>query len=368
MSSTTCQSDVAAQSLFDSLVAPGEFDVPSIDLSGAEFDIPDNSGNDIFDQISKLTEGDLTERTVGGAGMFDGLMESVKAHLHEEFSSNRLTNAQYVEAYVALTGAAMSNAVQFLLSKDQAFFQAALAQQQAQIAAVQTVNARVDLVRAKSEAIAAQADAKTRAAQYAHTMIMVASEDAKRCLTEKQSAQVGYETDNILPAQLAGIQEGTSKTTAEKNQILYQTSTLLPAQHDNIVAEKNVRVYTHDNVLPAQVANTTEDTEGKDYTNTFILPAQLDSIREQTEAHRAKTMDTRTDGSTTIAGSIGKQKALHDQQIKSYQDDAKWKVAKGILDTWITQKSLDDGLVAPTSLQDGSINSAMSGIRTSVGL
>jgi hypothetical protein len=49
---------------------------------------------------------------------------------------------------------------------------------------------------------------------------------------------------------------------------------------------------------------------------------------------------SRTDGAL-IVGSIGKQKALYDQQITSYKRDAEHKATKLFTDTWITQKTLD---------------------------
>lgn len=346
MSAVNCESDVVAQHLYDGLVSAGEFDVPTVNLSDPQFANPDFTGNDLIAQLSRLTEADLTSRSPEGSGLFDGLMESIKAHLNEEHTSNRITSKEYADTYVALTSAALGNAVQFLLSRDQAYYQSVLVQKQAEVAAIQAVTARVELEKAKAELISVQADAKTRAAQYVHTMIMAAGEDAKRCLTEKQS----------------------SVAQAQYDQTLYETAQILPANLANINADTNTKVYTHDNLMPAQLAGITADTAAKTYTNSFILPEQLENLREQVEAQRAKTLDTRTDGITAVAGSIGKQKELHQQQIDSYKRDAEWKVAKGILDTWITQKSLDEGLVAPTALNDGNINSIMSAIRTNLSI
>lgn len=67
--------------------------------------------------------------------------------------------------------------------------------------------------------------------------------------------------------------------------------------------------------------------------------AQYALVKENYESVRAQTLDTRTDG-TTVVGSIGKQKALYDQQITSYQRDAEVKAAKIFSDAWITQKRL----------------------------
>lgn len=86
-------------------------------------------------------------------------------------------------------------------------------------------------------------------------------------------------------------------------------------------------------------------------------------LKEQTEVQRAQTLNERTDGATVV-GAIGKQKDLYTQQITSYQRDAEVKAAKMFIDSWITQKTLDEGLTAPTSLQNASIDVIMAKIKT----
>jgi hypothetical protein len=110
-----------------------------------------------------------------------------------------------------------------------------------------------------------------------------------------------------------------------------------------------------------------EDIRSKAYNVDFVLPIQLDLVKEQREAERAKTLDTRTDN-TVVVGSIGKQKDLYTQQIDSFVKDAKYKAAKMYLDGWITQKTLDEGLFAPNELQNTTVDSVLSNIRTANGL
>lgn len=95
-----------------------------------------------------------------------------------------------------------------------------------------------------------------------------------------------------------------------------------------------------------------------------MLPAQLNLVNEQREAARAQTLDTRSDGVTTIVGVLGKQKDLYSQQITSYKRDAEVKVAKLFTDSWITQKTIDEGLLAP----DGFINASLDEILTTLKL
>jgi hypothetical protein len=90
--------------------------------------------------------------------------------------------------------------------------------------------------------------------------------------------------------------------------------------------------------------------------------AQYAMVKENYESTRAQTLDARSDGES-VTGSIGKQKALYDQQITSYQRDAEVKAAKIFSDAWITQKTIDEGLTAPTALQNASVDRILTVIK-----
>jgi hypothetical protein len=272
-----------------------------------------------------------------------------------------------------------------------------LVQKQAQLAEIEAVRGRVNLEAEKARLQRERMDANTSAANYALAKLRLATEDASTCHVKAQTAQTEYQTGNLLPAQLGQLQKQTevadyelvnilpkealriqsqvdtaaadiSRITAQKDQTLYETSALLPAQRLNVEADTNVKNYQLTAMLPAQTLGIEKDTEMKNYQLTQLLPSQKANVDEQMEANRAKTMDTRSDGVTSVVGSIGKQKDLHQQQITSYQHDSMNKVVKMLTDTWITQKSLDEGLTPPTSFDDTSINSAYTALRTSVGL
>lgn len=110
------------------------------------------------------------------------------------------------------------------------------------------------------------------------------------------------------------------------------------------------------------------DNRTKEFTVTQLLPTQKELLQEQVEGARAQTLDTRTDGTTVVVGLIGKQKDLYTQQITSYQRDAEVKAAKMFIDSWVTQKTIDEGLLAPTALQNASVDTVMQRIKTNNGL
>jgi hypothetical protein len=389
--------DNMANDLFANLTEGKDFTLPALDLSDVSFVTPVSTDNPVYADVTPLNEGSLTSREVGGTGLFDGIMKAVSAHVQEEYDDGRITGKEYSNAYVALTQAALATSVQFLLGKEQAYWSAMLAQKQSQAAEIEVVNTRLSLEASKAATIKQRADAENSAAIYALTKLQLAVEESKHGLTQAQTTQTEYETTTLLPANLGFTQAQTSKidyevtyvlpkevdrivnqiaigtaqeghTVAQKDQVLYTTASLLPSQKLVTDAEKAIKDYQLATFLPAQVAGITVETAGKTYTNDNILPAQRDLALENVETARAKTMDTRTDGVTSIEGSIGKSKDLQQQQIESYQHDAEAKVAKMLLDTWVTQKSIDEGLVPPTSLSDADINTVLTSIRTNLSL
>jgi len=123
------------------------------------------------------------------------------------------------------------------------------------------------------------------------------------------------------------------------------------------------QVYWGSLTAEAQIANLELQGDGLTLTNTTVIPQQVALLEEQTEVQRAQTLNTRTDGVTTIVGAVGKQKDLYTQQIASYQRDAETKVAKIFADAWITQKTIDEGLLAPTQFGNTDINEVLVAIR-----
>lgn len=100
------------------------------------------------------------------------------------------------------------------------------------------------------------------------------------------------------------------------------------------------------------------------YQATDILPTQKTLLSEQMESARAQTMDTRSDGSTMVEGSVGKQKDLYDQQIDSYQKDSRYKIGKMLVDSWVAQKTLDEDLTAPNAMTNSSLETVITSLKS----
>lgn len=218
----------------------------SVDLSQF-YDYLNGTDSPLLRKPCGVDNSDLTERKVDGCGTFDILMSSVYAHLRTEFDKNRITGAEYTKAYIALTESVISNSVQFLLQKENAYWQA--------------VAGQLEVVK-------------------------------------------------------------TAKAIEEIEQ--------------NII-------------------NKTKEA--------LVLDEQRKLVKEQMESQLAQTLDVRTD-SAAVSGLIKTQKDLYKQQIDSYKRDAETKVGKLLIDTWTTQKTVDEGLTAPTQVSNANLDTLITALRT----
>lgn len=410
----SCGGSDEAEAVFDRLVEDGDFDFPDIDFDSSDFQIPPTAGNPLYENINPIDLTQLTTRVVGGPGVFDALMDAMSAHLKSQYEQDRITGREYADVYTAAIQGAMSQAVQFLMGKDNAYWQAVMTQAQAQTAAINAVRSRIELENTKLEYFTRKAGAKTAAADFAVKKLQLALMDQDFCqkLLEKDALQLDVENkkfvnDFMLPLQrdqlqgqvdqiqavITGIGWDNQLKEADVEQMLPKRIEMLDSEMQSAAIDRDMKQFQMDFVLPAQRMLTEEQAEAaraqtlgnrsdgtpvagvigwdnrtKEFTVTTLLPTQHNLLQEQVEGARAQTLNTRTDGVTPVVGLIGKQKDLYTQQITSYQRDAEVKAAKMFIDSWVTQKTIDEGLLAPAALQNASIETVMQRIKTNNGL
>lgn len=199
----SCGADTEANALIESLTKGEDFDIPKVDFNSDAFKFPLDPDGPLFQPIKPLDNSAITERKVDGNGTFDAMMAGFAAHLQVEFERNRITGAEYTKAFIALTESAMGNGVQFLLGRDQAFWQAQTAQ-------LQAYTARVQLEAAKVQLVATQLEAQNQRANYALTKMKLATESITYCTAQ-------YTLDKLLPQQLKNtiVQENLLKEQME---------------------------------------------------------------------------------------------------------------------------------------------------------
>lgn len=373
-------SEVLADSLFDALLVGESFDTPTVNLDDPAFVPPSIVDNPLYQKITELSNEDLTTRAVGGSGTYDAIMESQSIHLKAEYTAGRITGAEYTKAYIALSGNAVSQGVQFLLGKDQAYWASVNAQMQA-------LTARVQLETAKVQLAISLIEVKNQKATFALNKIRLANEDAQygiakynlentlpaqKLLLDDQHQQITQQTTN-LQAELLNIPKQGSLIDANKNVAIQQElnledDLLTNAKQRLKIDQDTLLVTEQKDMVILQQEGQTQSNLAATYNVTDMLPEQKKALIEQIEAARAQTMDTRQDGVTTVTGSIGKQKALYSQQIDSYKRSSELNVAKLYTDYFAVNKSIDEGFTALTSMDSVNTNSIITNLRTKVGI
>ena len=316
----SCGAEAEGNSLFQTLTAGVSFEIPQIDVTGPSFQIPGGMDSELYKEVTRIANSELTTTTLDGTGTFDVLMRGFKAHLKEEYNQSRITGAEYTKAYTALVESAMAQGVQFLLGKDASFWQAMSAQ-------IQAITAKLQLETARVRHTTAQLEALNQEATFALTKMRLANENMQYCIGK-------FNHEQMLPAQKTG--QDIANRTAVYNLDMIMPLQKVGLEHSNSIALFNLQT---------------------------MLPQQYELLVEQTEVQRAQTLDTRSDG-ITVVGTVGKQKDLYSQQIKSYQRDSELKAAKLFADAWTVQKTVDEGFVAPANFQNPSLDSVLGHIKT----
>ena len=315
----SCGAEAEGNSLFQTLTAGVSFEIPQIDVTGPSFQIPGGMDSELYKEVTRIANSELTTTTLDGTGTFDVLMRGFKAHLKEEYNQSRITGAEYTKAYTALVESAMAQGVQFLLGKDASFWQAMSAQ-------IQAITAKLQLETARVRHTTAQLEALNQEATFALTKMRLANENMQYCIGK-------FNHEQMLPAQKTG-QDIANRTA----------------------------VYNLDMIMPLQKVGLEHSNSTALFNLQTMLPQQHELLVEQTEVQRAQTLDTRSDG-ITVVGTVGKQKDLYSQQIKSYQRDSELKAAKLFADAWTVQKTVDEGFVAPANFQNPSLDSVLGRIK-----
>lgn len=306
------------------------------------------------------------EYTVSGDGIFDALMETATKHLVAQFEANRIRLEDYAVAYNQIYPQVLQTAQQIWLQKPQSQASVVLTQAQAELAKAQAIEAVnkakyiIPLVEAQLAHSKAQAEQTKNQAELFYAQIgklaeeikltaaQVCSEEKKIALldaqieqTRAQTAQINAQTE-LYKAQVAtekvkaaNIESETNKNIETTKQLKYQTEHMLPAQVALVTAQATTEAAkaAHTNVQTALVTeqvNTQEcqtklvctqaDEEIYKYTN--ILPQQLALLKAQ-----VKTQDVQA------ASETAKEK-LYYRQIEGFNENFKEKMLKIMLDAW----------------------------------
>ena len=97
-----------------------------------------------------------------------------------------------------------------------------------------------------------------------------------------------------------------------------------------------------------------------------LQQAQSDLARQKIKTEIAQIADT-VDG-VAVSGVIGAQVALYKQQRESFLRDAEQKSLKILADTWITRKTIDDGVEVPVNFDTKALNAFTQKVADGIGV
>lgn len=204
---TSCGADTLSNTLLTSLLDGKSFPIPTVDLSDGQYAIPPATGP-AYATVTKLDNEALTTGAIDGTGAFDAIMRSLSVHLKAEYNAGRITGAEYAKAYIALTESALGNATQYLLGREQAYWDAIGKQLQAQALQVSLVTARVQHATAKAQFQSTSYEALTNEATYGLAKLKLATEDIGYCTAK-------YNLDFMLPIQKTVLEKQRDLTTEQ---------------------------------------------------------------------------------------------------------------------------------------------------------
>lgn len=212
--------------------------------------------------------------------------------------------------------------------------------------------------------------AQAAIAEFQNRILQPLEEDLQTLQRDRiiptQADMEDFKRDLLQPVELAQQQHILNHRQPNETDLIREQ---LETQRANTLDTRIDGLTPISGVIGLQKRNLISDADIKDYNLTNTLPTQLTLLGEQVtltseqrETERAKTLNTRSDGQM-VEGSIGKQKDLYNQQIDSFIKDAQHKTAKMFSDAWVTQKTLDEGLIAPTQFTNIEINEVLAAVR-----
>lgn len=246
-----------------------------------------------------LTVRSLTGGEKEGSGVFDELMRTIKSHVHQELAEGRITEKAYSEVYLGALQFALNSATNYALAYEKANKELAVLDEQ--ITQNQKQNELLELQ--KEQLRLANATAQ-------------------------------YNLSYTLPEQLIQIKKQNEKLVVEVNQVTTQTS---------YVSAQTALVVKQEDLVDEQI----RDAKDK-YTNPIggINKAQYDKLiaekgiaDQKLITEKAQTMDT-VNG-TAIAGLVGKERNLKQNQADSFLRNAEIQVAKLYSDTFAVMYSTE---------------------------
>jgi len=227
--------------------------------------------------MSETTIDQLTQASIDGNGVFDVLMKSIKAHLVEEHTKNRIKGTEYSTVYLGALQTTMEQSLQFLLSKQKVDLEVALLQKQGLLLDAQTaveIQKKLNMI---SDELQTKAQTDLIQQQEANAVIEGTVLTAQECklraefdLLKEQKLRTVSEAA-LLAQKKVTEQAQTSGTNLDTNSVLGKQIQLYEAQRDGYrrdAEQKSVKIMVDtwnirksvDELTQANAVNKLDDT------------------------------------------------------------------------------------------------------------
>lgn len=281
--------------------------------------IPNSQVQDDFN-IHELTDG-----TLGGTGVFDVLMDSVKAHLWHEYDKQRIRGTDYANAYIRLAEVAMQVSADYAIRKAK-------------------LGAELTLLQKEADKI----DKDMNHMDY------------QSALVQAQTKQVIQETTNLstkLPKEIALMEKevllkteqvnlATEEVLLKKAQVPIMTEELKVKQAEVHIAQKELDIKTK------QVELVEYDLRNIKPEELRLKQAELAQVNAQKDLYAQKVITERAQTDPAVIkpdSHIDKNNQVLAAQAKSFSDDSKIKMASIMADVWKVAHSTDANGMRPTT-------------------
>lgn len=293
--------------------------------------------------MAEILVSDLTESTTNGSGVFDVIMQATKAHLNEEYKSNRIKGPEYATVYLGALQSAMNQALQFVLTKQRSDYEARLMEAQIITEGHQQalLQQQLNLMTSERDKVIAE--------------IAVVNQQASKLVSEK--AGIDSQT-NLTEQQRTNLVSEKARIDAETSRVTQQTTNLAA---DKLLTDAKVSLTTQQatNAITENLVLVAQECKLKaefDQLKELVLKttAETTLLNQKRVTEAAQTSGTGVDADSVI----GRQKGLYTAQADGFIRDAEQKAAKLMLDTWNVRRTTDvDATLADTTnkLNDASI-------------
>lgn len=329
--------------------------------------------------IKPITVEELTEGKINGNGVFDSLMRSINAHLLHEHSKDRIDGNSYGEVYLGSIQAAISQSIQFLLSKDKSTLDAALIESQTrkidaeiELIGVQKQIAEIDKIRTEAEVRKIEQD------------ILLSQSQQKNLETENQkiiaeielvkaNVEIAKLQEKVIESELLKNEKEIEKLDAEvdltianariaEKQLIVMDSTILKAEKEvQLIDAELDRQSLVKEKLVAEIALIGRQNE-KIVQENENLDAMYERIKAEKGLIQQKTVTEKAQTNSGASGVIGAQISLYAAQRQGFVDDAKVKKVKAANDVFAIAKSNDPDAVSDPTNMNSTLEAALSSL------